>query len=80
MNSPHENWTPRPKLTTRFWVGCADMLLAISFLIATTLIYSRTQSMSFPWDQTIFALLMLALGARFALSKGNLAALKARLS
>ena len=30
-------WTPRLHLNKRFWVGCAVLLLGISFLIATAL-------------------------------------------
>lgn len=80
--SPQDDteWTPRPNLTRRFWVGCVVMLFSVSLLIATLILNTRTPDGASPIGQIIVALLVTAFGARLALSQGNLAALKARFS
>ena len=80
MAKPEENWAPRPTLNRRFWVGCVVMLFSISLLIATFLTYARTPDAELAWEQMLFAGLITGVGAYFALSQGNLAALKARLT
>ena len=77
-----DDWTPHPTFAPRFWVGCAVMLLSVSFLVTCLISFLRMPDpdQTYPWQQTIFAILMLVVGARLALSRGNLTALKARFS